>query len=313
MAQDAFVFRWDVPKDGYKWIEARTYVDQRGEPARTMNESCRLNDEPEWVLTDGLGIGSGYYRKRYDPLSGPTPLFRTFADVPRDNRDDILAFANTYGMLGMRVGCERIESVVGRFVETWATWRTEIIEMRRAVAIWSMLEDHDIVGLSRHIRWEDHKPPNKPMWVYWSHPEVRDGGNKALRTVLDSGEGFHSDGIEPVEDLFTPDDVLMPASFLVQRWINKKLKGNASPQLRYDIERGERILQVIPDTLLSAMWLQFAQTFAGHRKHRACKTCGRWFEISTEDTGFRVNRQFCSDACKSKDYRDRKDQARQQQ
>jgi hypothetical protein len=57
------------------------------------------------------------------------------------------------------------------------------------------------------------------------------------------------------------------------------------------------------------MWLQFAQAIGGDRKYRACKECGKWFEVSTSDTGFRINRLFCSDACESKDYRDRKARA----
>jgi hypothetical protein len=117
--------------------------------------------------------------------------------------------------------------------------------------------------------------------------------------------------IAPVLDLFKPGDVSTPASFLVQRWINDQLKGHGSPQLRYDLKLGKRVLQIIPENLLSAMWLQFAQAIDGNRKYRARKECGRWFEISTDDAGFRVNRVFCSDPSKSKDYRGRKQRAQQ--
>jgi hypothetical protein len=115
--------------------------------------------------------------------------------------------------------------------------------------------------------------------------------------------------IEPVLDLFKPNEVLMPASFLVHRWINAHLNGKATPRLIYHLDLGKRVLQIIPDNLLSAMWLQFAQAIDGNGKHRACKECGKWFEISGEDTGFRINRVFCSDPCKSRDYRKRKEQA----
>ena len=83
-----------------------------------------------------------------------------------------------------------------------------------------------------------------------------------------------------VLDLFHPGDVLVPASFVVQRMINEKLKGNATPQLRYNPETGTRVLQVFPDNLLSQMWLQFARAIAGNLQYRACKECNKWFEIS---------------------------------
>jgi predicted nucleic acid-binding Zn ribbon protein len=69
----------------------------------------------------------------------------------------------------------------------------------------------------------------------------------------------------------------------------------------------------MPHTLLSAMWLQFAQTIAGSKRFRACKVCGRWIEISKEKTGKRINRLFCSDSCKSWDYRRKREQAVQLQ
>jgi hypothetical protein len=121
--------------------------------------------------------------------------------------------------------------------------------------------------------------------------------------LVEKGECPAAVGIDPVLNLITPSDVLMPASFLVQRWVNRHLEGNASPQLRYDVRSGKRVIQIVPENLLAAMWLQFAQAIAGNRTYRACKECGRWFEISVEGDGFRINRLFCSDACKSRDYR----------
>jgi DNA-binding NarL/FixJ family response regulator len=65
-------------------------------------------------------------------------------------------------------------------------------------------------------------------------------------------------------------------------------------------------LSFAPASLLAAMWLQFALAIAGDKPFVACKFCGRFFEISTEQTGFRTHREFCSDSCKTMDYRRRK-------
>jgi hypothetical protein len=69
---------------------------------------------------------------------------------------------------------------------------------------------------------------------------------------------------------------------------------------------GEPRLALEPLTLVSAMWLQLALAITGEKRFVACKFCRRLFEISTEETGFRSHREFCSDSCKTKDYRKRK-------
>jgi hypothetical protein len=65
-------------------------------------------------------------------------------------------------------------------------------------------------------------------------------------------------------------------------------------------------LSFAPLTLLSAMWLQLALSFAGDKEFRACKHCRRLIEISTDQTGFRRHREFCSATCKTLDYRKRR-------
>lgn len=65
-------------------------------------------------------------------------------------------------------------------------------------------------------------------------------------------------------------------------------------------------LSFAPLTLLAAMWLQLALSVAGDKEFRACKNCRRLFEISTELTGYRKHREFCSESCKTKDYRKRR-------
>ena len=69
---------------------------------------------------------------------------------------------------------------------------------------------------------------------------------------------------------------------------------------------GDSRLAIEPLTLISAMWLQLALTVTGGKRFITCKFCGRLFEISTDPSGFRSHREFCTDACKTKDYRRRK-------
>ena len=64
-----------------------------------------------------------------------------------------------------------------------------------------------------------------------------------------------------------------------------------------------------PLTLVSAMWLQLALAIADDKVFLACKFCRRLFEVSTSPSGFRTHREFCTDSCKTKDYRRRKREA----
>lgn len=74
-------------------------------------------------------------------------------------------------------------------------------------------------------------------------------------------------------------------------------------------EDGRAQLRIAPMTLLAAMWLQLAMAVAGNKSFVKCKFCERQIEISTADSGFRSNRVFCSQSCKTNDYRRRKREA----
>jgi len=52
--------------------------------------------------------------------------------------------------------------------------------------------------------------------------------------------------------------------------------------------------------------MQLALAITEDKRLVACKCCDRMFEISTEQTEFRRHREFCSESCKTTDYRKRK-------
>ena len=189
------------------------------------------------------------------------------------------------------------------FCETWDKWELEIQEMHWAVEIWRMLGRGD------------GRRPVRGMFngLLASHRIPRCGYSAATRNCVVLHRTFSSSLTRPRRArsrqsdrassrfLFKPGDFVTPAWFLVQRWINEKLRGNSGPQLRYRRRAGYwRVLQIFPYSLLAAMWLQFVQAIASKRKYRPCKECSGWFEVSTDDTGKRINREFCSDPCKSK-------------
>jgi len=89
------------------------------------------------------------------------------------------------------------------------------------------------------------------------------------------------------------------------KWLFDRHLQHVQGRLTFN-QAGEPRLALEPLTLISAMWLQLALALTGEKRFVACKFCRRLFEISTEQTGFRSHREFCSDSCKTKDYRKRK-------
>ena len=75
---------------------------------------------------------------------------------------------------------------------------------------------------------------------------------------------------------------------------------------RLGFDGGEPRLMLAPVNLITALWLQLTLAITGDKRFVACKFCGRPIELSTDQTGSRRDREFCTIACKTKDYRKRK-------
>ena len=61
-------------------------------------------------------------------------------------------------------------------------------------------------------------------------------------------------------------------------------------------------------SLLGAVWFQLADAVTHDRVFSSCRECQKWFAVGPEVA--RSNRRFCSNACRSKAYRERQDRAR---
>jgi hypothetical protein len=284
MAFDQFVFRWPVPIDGYRWDRART--------------KDGFTRHREWVLTGRWPGEEGYTGRTYAPLHDHPALFRTLADVPFDDRDAILAFANQYGRLG-----------VGEMVnaESHADWAKEIFDLRQAVTIWDLFRDKDHKGLARFLRWHrakfapDGRQTNLGGWYYDSHPELPEPEIPFPARLFD---GVYEHELERLA--IEPGDVLMPAQLLVLKWVNKKLGARAAPRLFYHTEQGQPVMRIVPFDLITAVWLQFVHAVAGKKDYKTCKECGQWFEVSGDEDGRTARKVFCSPKCKTRDYRKRR-------
>jgi endogenous inhibitor of DNA gyrase (YacG/DUF329 family) len=105
-----------------------------------------------------------------------------------------------------------------------------------------------------------------------------------------------------------PKDRLLPALLYVEQQINANLPPQAAPELFWTSQRITLNLRFQPPKLIHLLWLQFALTVTGKIGFRECRVCGVWDRIGTNSAN--ANREFCSDACKMKDLRQRQSLAK---
>src|SRR5207244_929510 len=103
-------------------------------------------------------------------------------------------------------------------------------------------------------------------------------------------------------------DVIQPAREYVRRVVEQQLAGNLSPRM-IEVPGEETLtLRLQPASLHHALWLQFAFAITGNKSYRRCPECQRWFELSPVLN--RADRLFCSNACRTRAYRQRITRAR---
>lgn len=225
----------------------------------------------------------------YTPLEDETTLFLVFSETP-PNKEGILKFANQYGMLingetevltpqyshlkdapptwqhgNTLGGYEQKDGRIYRGVwgESLKFWQDEINYMHQTVQVWEWLLNHDMESLKKAISW------NHDFQISYT---------------LDTEKGFidrdfHSD----IFARFKPGDVLLPAQYLIQLRINKKLDEYAtSPHLLMN-EENKLETYLMPKNLLAALWLQFHFAAAGIKRFKRCTVCGEWEDVTTKN------------------------------
>jgi hypothetical protein len=182
--------------------------------------------------------------------------------------------------------------------------------MREALELWDAAESEHHSVLAQRVRWASATEIRCRIPTWW--PTAEESPDE--HTII-SAE--HYPELLP---LFRYGELIGPARLAVYLRVNQFMEGRVSSRLMLDWPDGRIGLHIRPRALIGALWLQFAQTIAGHRKQRQCQQCERWFEIQ-EDTGRpdsdggvaragRASRLYCSDACRSKAYRKRQSEAR---
>lgn len=239
----------------------------------------------------------------------PGKLFRTFANL---NRTEIavIRFANRYGFLGVegpdevlrQAWAEVVEGDIrARGVELLSGWFREIDFMALAVELWGGIKKPNTPKLKGLIEWRDAVRFGLPAKLAACHFRGRE-----------IEAGWHIPELAE-DDRYNPPSVVWPARVALgqlvdhglRRPLNARQRGAPSVGvgLCLNKETGMFEFHQEPETLLAAMWLQFAQTITGRsdEPHKptmhVCAVCGKEY-LARKSFG-----RYCGNPCRQKHYR----------
>jgi hypothetical protein len=281
-------FRWEVSVGGYRIIRA-------GElPRLVQGLGMILNRTDRWPNPDTpvvTAIDPLAPIQTYSPFARDhSALFREFARRPLGS-SDILRLANRYGLLRRLGG-----SGIGE--------GDQLLGPAAVAKAFESLppEEQAQVKLETEAGLKQIKALRLPPHLCFDFEPVRDWTElaDALARVLESG------GSEPLGIL---DFLPKRAGDVVNRNLAREEVGHRLFWLNNRVVEGP-----VPRSLAGAIWLQVAFSFSRQAEYRTCanESCRRPFEVAAGLlTGKRANAIFCSQACKSQDYRRRRAQARE--
>jgi hypothetical protein len=242
----------------------------------SIEVSCCGSDSSTHLAITSKGK-PGYLRIRaYAPLAQVPGLHRTFAALtPQPFK--IVEFANRFGLLGCPVSSSymRMESSAvergRREPELLTDWIAQSQKLKDALSLW------DRTGTENREQLQggpQDRPPGDTRGVgrqsYSNHAETRETLNHLLSIV---NQNLDALGVET--------------------------------RLVWDFNRELVKMTLVPRNLLGAIWAEFALAIGANRAandYQRCEACGIFFEKRGLK---RADAVYCSNACKSRAYRNR--------
>ena len=301
MSGEIFDFEWHVHEAGYDVLDTSFIVDSSAPGSRG---SGGKGGRVSWIaLSGGASSSNLLARRKYYPLRDHTCLFRIFAETSIDP-EGIVAFANRYGLLGVEADApaSRERSFMDT-AEPYGSWELEIRAMRSALNLWDLVSAKDRSVLAEYLR------PLVDMVRSDISGGSRDQSGPEILTDADSDELRWFRMHPEVVGLYDAGELELVALRRVQSIVNDRLTARVSPKILWDDHRRQEWgLYFVPESLIGTIWIQFAQAVTQNKKYRRCRQCESWFEIDHYKA--RTNRYFCSNACRSKAYRERQSEAK---
>jgi hypothetical protein len=303
MSNGLVTFTWSVPIEGHRW--------RCGHGDEHLSGEC-----PDPLLLE-LADPRLADRRLYEPFEENPALYREFAKV-EPTQEGVIAFADNWGPLFGWEGFADPAQPTGRQAEMLSAWRRAVSEMRSAVELWDVLRGgtpEKRLGFlqARVVRVQG--PDGSVTLYYDTHadlsPDTKEVGDGYMRVRMPVGGDLFGDEGSPSGRV----ELSRPARVFLCRLASRALRGQVSPVLIPDPGKIIKILvpvmasiRLVPGNLVAALWLQFAYAMSSDKEQRLCPSCGEWFQL---EKGKRSDRAYCTDACRKKVYRQRRQRAHQ--
>ena len=288
------VTAWDVPSEGFRWVDAYSF-------GRDVNS----------VLERFLISNSSEAWRRYWPLEDAPGLFRSFADLDPSEKG-ILDFASRYGALGVSQGIEIPTQKSGEpggdeeafdfdfgNGERFSQWVDEVMGLRQVLRVWDALQVLAVDELQSWFRVEDFHGALRA--VYDAGQPLRRAVFTHERTPPSTVNEFQWYLSHAEIRRITEDPSTVALSF-IRTVVEGRLREQVAARMVYQ-ERGEGGplgVGLVPKSLLGAIWLQAASAIEAGKAFGRCRECRGWFEVPPELLMMgRKDVGFCSVACRN--------------
>jgi hypothetical protein len=236
------------------------------------------------------------------------PAPETPGPIPAAFLDSVLRFADSYGSLTSRE-VALVPPGGGKLVfgEHVGHWVEAVHELAQLVAFKDAWHTGDLKALQSHVRWrrrpqasvsvgweENWRSPKRPRSVEVACEGERGPDRAAFERWLAARPGPESrvyrysddDGREHTGDVETR--LREPMRTFLYREVNRRLRGHASPE----VLPFKNDLLIVPDCLLSALYVLFALELSDKLPIRQCPNCDQFFPPKT------ARQVYCSDDCR---------------
>jgi endogenous inhibitor of DNA gyrase (YacG/DUF329 family) len=268
-------------------------ADKRHEKRKGLMEDSAIDDKSALWQVDNRGyLWADFDDKRilahynlpflrddkyYNPLDNRS-MFFAFAEL-EPTEASFREFANKFGLLGIEpktklpdiwVECELLDD-----------WIAAHTKMKNAVDLWNRINS----GAVSSVVYSGKNTPEQEC-VNWIYHQPGDRQKVIRKASLDVHKPIPA------------------AKRFLQQLINEGLNQRSRTCVLWNPELSEYVFRIFPRTLIGCMWWSFARTFTGELEFRRCPVCLRHMEIASGKHS--KTAKFCSDACKQRDYRQRK-------
>ena len=253
---------------------------------------------------------TGFHRNKV--LEQHTKLFIEFSEIEL-SQEGILRFADKYGMLthgealftpkyshkegegepwkhGVGALLHQKKGLIyaGVYGESFSFWKREIEHIKQTIQFWEWYKGENVAALRKVVYWTDDW---KAVKYTWGDKDTLSNYTKAKDYIKDyeakdikfqsSSNDIASNEISPkIFSTFMHGDLLLPAQYLVQSRINNKLNKHITKTKLLWNNKNKLVLYLMPETLLGAIWFQFARAAAGEREYRRCSICDQLADVT---------------------------------